>query len=149
METGLWALVGVMAVIILLLVLKICALQNAAEEIGRAFADRLMTDTNTLIDLSSADRHMRRLAEDINVQLRKLREARHRFEQGDRELKNAVTNISHDLRTPLTAIRIPGPAGSGTEDGESGAVSADHPEQGGASGAADGRTFPLFRHSLR
>ena len=104
METWLWVLVGMMAVIILLLVLKICALQHAAEEIGRAFADRLMTDTNTLIDLSSADRHMRRLAEDINVQLRKLREARHRFEQGDQELKNAVTNISHDLRTPLTAI---------------------------------------------
>jgi signal transduction histidine kinase len=33
-----------------------------------------------------------------------LREERHRFVQGDMELKNAVTNISHDLRTPLTAI---------------------------------------------
>lgn len=104
METWLWALAGVMAVIILLLVLKIRALHQAAGEIEGAFADRLMTDTNTLIDLSSADRHMRRLAEGINVQLRKLREERHRFEQGDRELKNAVTNISHDLRTPLTAI---------------------------------------------
>lgn len=30
-------------------------------------------------------------------------ERRH-FQQGDRELKDAITNISHDLRTPLTAI---------------------------------------------
>jgi hypothetical protein len=47
---------------------------------------------------------MRNLANAINIQLRKLREERHRFVQGDTELKNAVTNISHDLRTPLTAI---------------------------------------------
>ena len=51
-----------------------------------------------------SDRNMRRLANAINGQLRKLRRERHRFQQGDLELKNAVTNISHDLRTPLTAI---------------------------------------------
>ena len=33
-----------------------------------------------------------------------LRKQRHRYLVGDRELKEAVTNISHDLRTPLTAI---------------------------------------------
>ena len=47
---------------------------------------------------------MRHLANTINRQLRKLRTERRRFQQGDLELKNAVTNISHDLRTPLTAI---------------------------------------------
>ena len=29
---------------------------------------------------------------------------RHRYNQGDIELKNAIANVSHDLRTPLTAI---------------------------------------------
>ena len=47
---------------------------------------------------------MRKLAADINVQLRLLRQQRHKYLTGDRELKEAVTNISHDLRTPLTAI---------------------------------------------
>ena len=47
---------------------------------------------------------MRKLAADINTQLRLLRKERHRYQQGDLELKEAVTNISHDLRTPLTAI---------------------------------------------
>ncbi len=40
----------------------------------------------------------------MNTQLRRLRIQSLRYQQGDRELKNAVTNISHDLRTPLTAI---------------------------------------------
>jgi len=47
---------------------------------------------------------MRKLAADINVQLRLLRKERQRYQQGDLELKEAVTNITHDLRTPLTAI---------------------------------------------
>ncbi len=104
MEIWLWALVGILVGIILALLGKVHLLQKAAKEIETAFADRLMTDTNTLIDISSGDRHMRRLASAINVQLRQLRAQRHRFRQGDTELKNAVTNISHDLRTPLTAI---------------------------------------------
>ena len=33
-----------------------------------------------------------------------LRKERLRLQNGDAELKTAITNISHDLRTPLTAI---------------------------------------------
>ncbi len=104
METRLWVLIGIMVAVIVLLLWKIYVLHRAAGEIEDAFADRLLTDTNTLIDISCGDRPMRRLADALNRELRKLREKRHCYEQGDKELKNAVTNISHDLRTPLTAI---------------------------------------------
>lgn len=104
MEGWLWALVGIMAMIIIALLVKIYILRKAAREMANAFADRLITDTNTLIDISCNDRYMRKLANAINKELRKLRTERHRFQQGDLELKNAVTNISHDLRTPLTAL---------------------------------------------
>ena len=40
----------------------------------------------------------------MNQELRALRQERLRYQQGDKELKEAVVNISHDLRTPLTAI---------------------------------------------
>lgn len=104
MEIWLWAAIGVMATIIVVLFVKIYTLQKSAKEIKNAFADRLMTETNTLIDISSNDKYMRELAASINIQFRKLREERHFFIEGNAELKNAVTNISHDLRTPLTAI---------------------------------------------
>jgi len=104
MESWLWAVIGSLVLLVVALLIKIYLLQKAAKEIEEAFIDRLITDTNTLIDISTRDRHMRKLANSINVQLRKLRTERHRFRKGDMELKNAVTNISHDLRTPLTAI---------------------------------------------
>ena len=104
MELWFWAAIGIMAVGIIALLIKIYILRKAAKEIADAFTDRLITDTNTLIDSSSGDRYMRNLANSINKGLRKLRAERHRFQQGDMELKDAITNISHDLRTPLTAI---------------------------------------------
>lgn len=104
MELWLWAFIGIMALAIIVLFLKIRILQKAAKEIEAAFADKLTTETNTLIDISTNDKYMRSLAARINTELRMLRSQRHRFQQGDTELKNAVTNISHDLRTPLTAI---------------------------------------------
>ncbi len=104
MEEWLWVFVCVMAVIAVVLLVKICIMQKAAREVADAFTDRLITDTNTLITISCNDRHMRYLANTINRELRELRTQRRRFQQGDMELKKAVTNISHDLRTPLTAI---------------------------------------------
>ncbi len=104
MEIGVWILTGALVLLTGLLLVKIRLLHAAAKEMEEAFLDRLRTDTNTLINTSSYDPYMRRLAAGINTGLRMLRRERHRYQQGDLELKDAVTNISHDLRTPLTAI---------------------------------------------
>ena len=61
-------------------------------------------DTNTTVSVSIADSEIRRLALLINRELKALRKERLKLQQGDQELKNAVTNIAHDLRTPLAAI---------------------------------------------
>lgn len=99
-----WVLFGVLSVIVFLLCVKIYLLKAGMAEIRAELADRLKTDTNTLISVSSNDRQLRLLADDLNRQLRLLRRQRRQYLNGDRELKDAVTNISHDLRTPLTAI---------------------------------------------
>ena len=84
--------------------LSLLSLRASLKEVARELNDKLKTDTNTLISISSGDRAMRTLASEINCQLHLLRKERLKLQHGDMELKNAVTNISHDLRTPLTAI---------------------------------------------
>ncbi len=95
---------AILAVTALALGLKVLATRRAVRQIIRELSEKLSEDTNTLISLSTSDREMRRLGAALNRQLRTLREERLRYRQGDRELKDAVTNVSHDLRTPLTAI---------------------------------------------
>lgn len=98
-----WVLAAAIALIVVLLI-KIYLLKKSAREIGDKFADRLKTDTNTLVDISSRDKDMCELADSINKQLKILRKEHLQYHQSNTELKNAITNISHDLRTPLTAI---------------------------------------------
>ena len=87
-----------------LLAWKILLMRRSAEEIRRGLQERLETDTNTLLSIPSRDRAMRSLAASLNGQLRLLRQERWRCQAGDRTLKEAVRAVSHDLRTPLTAI---------------------------------------------
>ncbi len=77
---------------------------KSVREITSDLNDKLKEDTNTGIRISSRDKDVCRLASEINVQLKELRKEHLQYHQGNTELKNAITNISHDIRTPLTAI---------------------------------------------
>ena len=94
----------ILFVILLILAVRIHLLQKSIREISDSLTDILSIDTNSLISISSRNRYICRLAAQLNGQLSQLRREHLRYENGDRELKDAVTNISHDLRTPLTAI---------------------------------------------
>lgn len=104
MNIWFWCVFALLIIAVILLGVKVYLFRRSAREIQRAFSQRLHTETNTLIDISSRDAALCALAASINDQLRLLRQERQKFQQGDLELKTAVTNISHDLRTPLTAI---------------------------------------------
>lgn len=99
-----WILCGILLLIVFLLFIKIIFMGNSIDELCTEFHERLSSNSNILISTSSSDSHLRNLASELNIQLRLLRKERHRYQQGDLELKEAITNISHDLRTPLTAI---------------------------------------------
>ncbi|SFB66636.1 sensor histidine kinase [Ruminococcus albus] len=98
-----WCLAAAIVVIIILSV-RIYLLKKSAREIVEGFSDKLQNDTNTVIDITSRDKDMLFLADSINKQLKKLRKEHLQYHQGNTELKTAITNISHDIRTPLTAI---------------------------------------------
>lgn len=102
----LWCLVLIcsLALAALCLLAYLLVLRHSLREAAEELDEKLRTDTNTLISISSGDRAMQSLVTHINRQLQALRRERLRLHSGNAELTAAVTNVSHDLRTPLTAL---------------------------------------------
>lgn len=97
-------LIAALSVVILLLTIKIAVIKKSVREIRTDFAVLIKGDSNSQITLSSRDKDLCMLATDLNESLKEQRKLYLLYHQGDQEMKTAVTNISHDLRTPLTAI---------------------------------------------
>ncbi|MDO4491915.1 MAG: HAMP domain-containing sensor histidine kinase [Lachnospiraceae bacterium] len=104
MQNVMYVVLGILTGMVIAELLHILSMRKSIREIAEAFHEKLCTDTNTLISVSTSDHEIRKLASRMNQELRQLRRERLKLQQGDQELKNAVTNIAHDLRTPLTAI---------------------------------------------
>lgn len=94
----------VLAAVVFALAIRLVLIRRSLGEITEELDEKLKTDTNTPICISSGDRAVRNFASKINSELSELRRERLRLQNGDAELKRAITDISHDLRTPLTAI---------------------------------------------
>lgn len=102
----LWCIVLIcsLALAALCLLAYLLVLRHSLREAAEELDEKLRTDTNTLISISTGDRAMQSLVTHINRQLQALRRERLRLQTGNDALTVAVTNVSHDLRTPLTAL---------------------------------------------
>lgn len=101
---GVWLPIVLLACCTLALSAKLFLLRRGLRGLAADLHDHLHTDSNTLLTSDGRDPALRAVAATLNDELAELRRQRLRYENGDRELKQAVTNIFHDLRTPLTAI---------------------------------------------
>ena len=90
--------------ILIFLVIKIYVLKKSFKEITNSLDDILNVDTNNVITVSSNDKDIKNLTNNLNKELKELRKQRIKYENKNQELKETITNISHDMRTPLTAI---------------------------------------------
>lgn len=86
-------------------ILKVLIMKQEIKNIGESLADILKSDTNNLITISTNDKKLKKIAVLLNHSLKNLRKLELEYKNGNKELKTSITNISHDLRTPLTAIR--------------------------------------------
>ncbi len=98
-----WILCGVLSAVVIMLVIKLVLIRKSINEICKELSDLISMDTNRRLTVSSSDKYIRRLAAELSAELQEFKKAERRYKDGDRELKEAITNISHDLRTPLTA----------------------------------------------
>ena len=90
--------------LLLICIVKIYMLKKSIKEIDLSLKYILKSDTNNIISVSSADKNIKSLASNLNKELVDLRNQKIQYESGNQKLKNFINDISHDLRTPLTAI---------------------------------------------
>ena len=94
----------VLAVAVIVLGIKTALLKRAFTEIDKQVKDHLDGTNSSSFQLSTGDKNARKLANDLNNELQELHKERVFLRDGDKRMKENVTAISHDLRTPLTAI---------------------------------------------
>lgn len=104
MNIGLLIISIILFFVCILFMLKIYFIKKSIKQIEISFNYILKSDTNNIITISSTDKNIIDLANNLNGGLKDLRTQRLQYRNGNQELKKIITNISHDLRTPLTAI---------------------------------------------
>lgn len=102
---NIWFIISIILfVICMILIIKIYLNNKDIKKIGENLEEILTNDTNNLITVSTSNKQIKKVAGKLNTELKKLRKAKIQYENGSEELKRTITNISHDMRTPLTAI---------------------------------------------
>ena len=85
-------------------VIKIYVMKKSIKEIESIYKYILNSDTNNVITITSNDKDIKKLTNSLNKEFKELRNQKLQYENGNQKLKRLMTDISHDLRTPLTAI---------------------------------------------
>ena len=93
-----------LCILIVALLAKIIVLKKSVRKIRTDFVVSKKGDSNRIITIDCRDRDILQLVTDMNETLDEIRKYYLLYHEGDAEMKTAITNISHDLRTPLTAI---------------------------------------------
>ena len=92
-------------IFIFFLILKIVFLKKSLQNLSKSLDYILKTDTNNLITITSNDKTLKKIISSLNTELKTIRKLKLEYQNESSELKTSITNISHDLRTPLTAIK--------------------------------------------
>ncbi|MGN0574276.1 MAG: sensor histidine kinase, partial [Acutalibacteraceae bacterium] len=86
------------------LAVRLILLKKELKSINSQLDEILKGDTNAMITVSSNNKAVKETALALNEKIRELRKKELQLKSKNDELRTAITNISHDLRTPLTAI---------------------------------------------
>lgn len=99
------SLIVFLILIIIFLIYYIVSINISIKEINNNLEVILNNDTNQLITISTTNKMINKLVKNLNKNLKEIRKLEIIYKNGSKELQESITNISHDLRTPLTAIK--------------------------------------------
>ncbi|WP_226528681.1 sensor histidine kinase [Metabacillus niabensis] len=83
---------------------RFCLLKKEIKNTTRQLHDFNVNKTAKKIDINYNDSHFEELAKEINNQIELTKQAEAVKRSTENELKQAISHISHDIRTPMTSI---------------------------------------------
>lgn len=98
------AFVIILSLLVVTLLAKQIAIKKELKEISIQLKEILNSDTNANITVSTGDKDIKKAVSLLNSSIRDLRKKELLIKSRNDEISTAITNVSHDLRTPLTAI---------------------------------------------
>lgn len=99
-----WVIIVLIIITAGIIVIPYVLLRKEIDSITAQLNKINSTSTNAKILLSSSDKQIKNLSLEINKALEKKQKTEAKYKKMDLELRQAIANISHDLRTPLTSI---------------------------------------------
>lgn len=101
-----WLIVSIILIVIcLILLVLLLSMKAQARGIGRELEQTRESSYNKQITIPLVDRDMEQLAAEINRNLDYQKSLKLESEQSKQQLQQSISDIAHDLRTPLTVIK--------------------------------------------
>ena len=94
----------ILSVLVIIFLLRLLSMKKELKNITKQLEDYNMRKTNKKVDITLLDRNIENMATEINNLIALHAQSNIEKKSAEKELKQAVANMSHDLRTPLTSI---------------------------------------------
>ncbi len=95
----------VLLIILVVIVVRLFLVNRQIRKIRYELEQRLLERTNQPLSIELFSTELNRLTASINLCLQEVERSKIAYIQKEKEFKEMIANIAHDLRTPLTAIK--------------------------------------------
>ena len=99
-----YIMIGVLSVLILILICILISYKRQVKDICRQLRFLQECDSNMLITTEMKKGHIEELAGLLNTLLKERKKERADYQKKERMIADIYTNLSHDIRTPLTSL---------------------------------------------
>lgn len=99
------ALCGCFLIIVIVLFLRNMQIKHELRRMKQELAETRNKGYNRQITIALVDRDLSALAAELNHNLDYQKEIKLRTEQMEKQMKQSISDIAHDLRTPLTVVK--------------------------------------------
>lgn len=100
-----YLMIAVLTIAVVYLLVRLLSLKKALKGAGKQLKEiNRELEENRIVKLTVPDKDAEELLMVVNESLQAIREQKNVYAKREKELKQQIENISHDLRTPLTSM---------------------------------------------